>query len=135
MEWDAAFRGYLAGLAMHKPVLVCGDFNVAHQEIDLANPKSNRRNAGFTDEERANFTALLEAGFIDVFREFDPSPGKYTWWTYRSDARERNIGWRIDYWCASPALRPHLERCVILPDVRGSDHCPVLLETGPGLAF
>lgn len=135
MQWDAAFRNYLAGLAKPKPVLFCGDLNVSHQEIDLANPKSNRRNAGFTDEERAGFSALLEAGFVDVFRNFDPSPGKYTWWTYRGDARDRNIGWRLDYWLASASLLPHLSKCTILPNIMGSDHCPVMLEIKPSLKF
>ncbi|MBP7950122.1 MAG: exodeoxyribonuclease III [Verrucomicrobiales bacterium] len=134
-QWDHAFRNYLIRLAQRKPVLFCGDLNVAHKEIDLANPKSNRRNAGFTDEERAGFDALLEAGFADVFREFDPGPGNYTWWTYRGDARQRNIGWRIDYWCASAGLQTFLKACRILPEVMGSDHCPVLLETDRKLKF
>ena len=134
-QWDVIFREHLAGLATKKPVLFCGDLNVSHKEIDLANPRSNRMNAGFTDQEREGFSKLLEAGFVDVFREFDPSPGRYTWWTYRGDARERNIGWRLDYWGASTALRPHLVNCTILPHIMGSDHCPVLLETGPGLQF
>jgi exodeoxyribonuclease III len=135
MIWDRVFRDYLQGLARSKPVLFCGDLNVSHQEIDLANPRSNRMNAGFTDQERAGFTDLLSSGFLDVFRMFDPSPGKYTWWTYRSDARERNIGWRLDYWGASEILRPHLKSCTILPHILGSDHCPVLLETKPTLKF
>jgi exodeoxyribonuclease-3 len=109
-------------------VLVCGDLNVAHQEIDLANPKSNRMNPGFSDEERASFTQHLEAGFLDVFRELDPSPHHYTWWTQRvPDARAKNIGWRLDYWLASASLRPALKSCTIRDDIHGSDHCPVEL--------
>jgi exodeoxyribonuclease III len=134
-RWDAAFREHLTALVARKPVLFCGDLNVSHQEIDLANPRSNRMNAGFTDEERAGFSALLEAGFVDVFREFDRSPGKYTWWTYRGDARAKNVGWRLDYWGASESLRPHLQSCVIRPDVFGSDHCPVVMEIDAGVAF
>lgn len=128
LQWDAAFRGYLKKLEAHKPVLCCGDLNVSHQEIDLANPKSNRLNPGFSDEERASFTEHLEAGFLDVFREFDPNPGRYTWWTQRTpDARAKNIGWRLDYWLASRALRPALKNCTIRDDIHGSDHCPVEL--------
>jgi len=130
MEWDAAFREHLKNLEASKPVMVCGDLNCAHQEIDLANPKSNRNNPGFSDAERASFTRHLEAGFLDVFREFDPNPGRYTWWTMRTGgaAREKNIGWRLDYWLASAALRPALKNCVIRADVYGSDHCPVEVE-------
>jgi exodeoxyribonuclease-3 len=135
MEWDKAFRQFASHLAKSKPVLLCGDFNVAHAEIDLANPRSNRRNAGFTEEERAGFSALLEAGFLDCFRLFDASPGRYTWWTYRGTARQKNVGWRIDYWCASSALRDKLAACRILPHLTGSDHCPVVLETKPALKF
>ena len=134
-RWDAHFRDYLLALATKKPVLFCGDLNVAHQEIDLANPRSNRFNPGFSDEERAGFTTLLEAGFLDIFRTFDPAPERYTWWSYRSDARARNIGWRIDYWASSPSLQPHLKDCHILPHILGSDHCPVWLETHPDLKF
>jgi len=131
MEWDDAFRAHLKKLEASKPVMVCGDLNCAHQEIDLANPKSNRNNPGFSDAERASFTRHLEAGFLDVFREFDPSPGRYTWWTMRTGgaAREKNIGWRLDYWLASAALRPALKNCIIRADVFGSDHCPVEVET------
>ena len=131
IEWDDAFRAHLKKLEASKPVMVCGDLNCAHQEIDLANPKSNRNNPGFSDAERASFTRHLEAGFLDVFREFDPSPGRYTWWTMRTGgaAREKNIGWRLDYWLASAALRPALKNCVIRADVFGSDHCPVEVET------
>lgn len=130
MEWDADFRRYLKKLEKTKPVLVCGDLNCAHQEIDLANPKSNRNNAGFSDEERASFGKHLDAGFIDVFRHFDPSPGRYTWWTMRTggSAREKNIGWRLDYWLASEVLKPGLRSCVIRSDIYGSDHCPVELD-------
>lgn len=130
MEWDQAFRAYVAALAQRKGVLICGDLNCAHEEIDIANPKSNRKNPGFTDQERASFSEHLRAGFIDVFREFDPSPGRYTWWTMRTggSAREKNIGWRIDYWLASQSLRPRLKSCAIRADIYGSDHCPVELE-------
>lgn len=129
LQWDEAFRAHLKKLERDKPVLVCGDLNCAHQEIDLANPKSNRMNPGFSDAERASFSRHLEAGFLDVFREFDPSPGRYTWWTMRTGgtAREKNIGWRLDYWLASSALRPALQSCTIRTDVYGSDHCPVEL--------
>ena len=134
-QWDAHFRQYLLHLASKKPVLFCGDLNVSHQEIDLANPRSNRFNPGFSQEERDGFSSLLDAGFLDVFRAFDPSPGRYTWWTYRGDARAKNIGWRLDYWGATPSLRPHLTDCHILPHILGSDHCPVWLETHPDLKF
>jgi exodeoxyribonuclease-3 len=128
LSWDAAFRAFLKKLEAHKPVLCCGDLNVSHQEIDLANPKSNRMNPGFSDEERASFTAHLEAGFVDAFRVFDQSPGRYTWWTQRTlDARAKNIGWRLDYWLASENLRPALKSCTIRDDIHGSDHCPVEL--------
>ena len=126
LEWDAAFRHYVRTLDAEKPVLFCGDLNVSHREIDLANPKQNRRNAGFTDEERAGFDRMLDAGFLDSFRVFEPeTPGRYSWWTYRMNARARNIGWRLDYVMASAALRPRLTEAFILPDVKGSDHCPV----------
>jgi exodeoxyribonuclease-3 len=127
LEWDADFRKYLKKLEQRKPVLVCGDLNCAHKEIDIANPKTNRRNPGFTDEERASFTEHLDAGFLDVFREFDPSPNRYTWWTMRTggSAREKNIGWRLDYWLASASIRPAIKSCTIRTDIYGSDHCPV----------
>lgn len=125
LQWESDFRSYLKKLEKKKPVVVCGDLNVAHKEIDLANPASNRGNSGFTDEERAEFTKLLEAGFLDTFREFDQSPGKYSWWTYRFGARSRNIGWRIDYFCVSKDLRPLLKEAFIRCEVLGSDHCPV----------
>ena len=127
-SWDADFLAYLQRLNGSKPVLFCGDLNVAHAEIDLANPKSNRRNAGFTDEERQNFSRLLEAGYVDTFREFEKRGGHYTWWSQFADCRKRNIGWRVDYFVASERLRPSLKRAWILPDVMGSDHCPVALE-------
>ena len=129
MAWDAAFLAFIQSLEQAKPVLVAGDLNVAHQEIDLANPKSNRFSPGFSDQERAGFDRILAAGFHDAFRGFDPSPKKYSWWSYRANARANNTGWRIDYWCTSPKLRPALTNCVIRPDIHGSDHCPVTLET------
>jgi exodeoxyribonuclease-3 len=128
-EWDPAFLAWLRRLERKgKPVVFCGDLNVAHAEIDLANPRSNRRNAGFTDEERANFSKLLSRGFVDTFRVFEPGPGHYSWWSQMGDCRERNIGWRVDYFVASERLRPALRRAWISPEVIGSDHCPVGLE-------
>lgn len=128
-EWDPAFLAYLKRLEKKgKPVIFCGDLNVAHTEIDLTNPKSNRRNAGFTDEERANFSALLAKGFVDTFREFEKDPGHYSWWSQMMNCRARNIGWRVDYFIASEKLRPALKRAWISPEVMGSDHCPVGLE-------
>lgn len=128
LEWDAAYRAYLKRLELKKPVLACGDFNVAHQEIDLARPKDNRKNPGFSDEERASFSQLLDAGFVDTFRHFDPSPNQYSWWSYRAGARGKNIGWRIDYWLCSEVMKEHLKSACIRPDIFGSDHCPVELE-------
>ncbi len=128
-EWDPAFLQYLRKLEKTgKPVLFGGDLNVAHTEIDLKNPKSNRRNAGFTDEERANFSTLLDAGFVDTFREFEKGPSHYTWWSQMMNCRARNIGWRVDYWVASAKLRPALRRAWIMPETMGSDHCPVGVE-------
>lgn len=127
-EWDPAFLRHLLMLETQKPVVFCGDFNVAHKEIDLANPGSNRRNAGFTDEERQGFENIVRAGFVDTFREFEQGGGHYTWWSYQSNARARNIGWRIDYWCLSPTLRPQLEKAAIHSDIMGSDHCPVSIS-------
>ena len=125
-QWDPLFLRHVRALQKRKPVLFCGDLNVSHREIDLANPKQNRRNAGFTDEERAGFDRMLDAGFLDSFRVFEPeTPGRYSWWTYRMNARARNIGWRLDYVMASAALRQRLTEAFILPDVKGSDHCPV----------
>ncbi len=126
--WDPAFLKYLKKLEKKKPVVFCGDLNVAHTEIDLTNPKTNRRNAGFTDEERTNFSALLAKGFVDTFREFEKGPGHYSWWSQMMNCRARNIGWRVDYFVASAALRPALKRAWISPEVMGSDHCPVGLE-------
>ena len=129
MEWEDAFRTYLKKLEEKKPVITCGDFNVAHKEIDLKNPKSNRRNAGFTDEEREKMTALQDAGFIDTWRHFYPDlEGVYSWWSYRFNARANNSGWRIDYFLVSDALEEKLEDAQILTEVYGSDHCPVVLE-------
>jgi exodeoxyribonuclease-3 len=130
-RWDPAFRRYLARLQSGgKPAVFCGDLNVAHTEIDLANPRSNRRNAGFTDEERTSFGRLLDQGFVDTFREFEKGPGHYSWWSQMGDCRARNIGWRVDYFVAAESLRPALRRAWISPEVMGSDHCPVGLELG-----
>ncbi|MCC8060754.1 MAG: exodeoxyribonuclease III [Clostridiales bacterium] len=129
MEWEDAWLAYLKNLEKNKPVIICGDFNVAHREIDLKNPKANRRNAGFTDEERGKFSQLLDAGFIDTFRYFYPDQeGIYSWWSYRFRARERNAGWRIDYFCVSRGLESRLGDAVIHTEVEGSDHCPVELQ-------
>ena len=129
MTWDDAFREYLKGLEASKPVVTCGDFNVAHKEIDIKNPKTNRRNAGFTDEEREKMTVLQDAGFIDTFRYFYPDVEQvYSWWSYRFNARKNNAGWRIDYFLTSAALEDKLADAAILTDVMGSDHCPVVLE-------
>lgn len=125
MRWDRDFLIFLKKLEESKPVVFCGDLNVAHQEIDLANPESNRRNAGFTDEEREGFSCLLKEGFIDSFREFNREGGHYTWWSMRTNARERNIGWRIDYICLSKSLRPRLKDAFIRSELMGSDHCPI----------
>ena len=127
-QWDRDFLAYLRGLERRKPVIFCGDLNVAHREIDLARPKDNVKNHGFTPEERAGFDAVVQAGFLDTFREFEPGGGHYTWWSQMHGARARNIGWRIDYFVCSAALRPRLKRAWILSDVTGSDHCPVGLE-------
>jgi exodeoxyribonuclease III len=127
-EWDVDFLKFVLKLQKRKPVVFCGDLNVAHKEIDLANPASNHHNAGFTDEERAGFDRIVAAGFLDTFREFHKEGGNYTWWSYITKARERNVGWRIDYFCISPALRPRLRKASILADVMGSDHCPVAIE-------
>lgn len=126
MTWDDDFRAYLQRLDEKKPVLVCGDLNVAHKEIDLKNPKTNRMNAGFTDQEREKFQLLLDAGFIDTFRHFYPDQANiYSWWSYRFKAREKNAGWRIDYFLASSRLSNQLEGAKIHTDIFGSDHCPV----------
>ena len=129
MQWEDDFRAYLLSLDAKKPVVLCGDLNVAHEEIDLKNPKTNRKNAGFSDEERAKMTELLAAGFTDTFRYFHPdTAGVYSWWSYRFHAREKNAGWRIDYFLVSDRLRPALRAADIHTDVLGSDHCPVSLE-------
>ena len=129
MEWEDDFRAYLKGLEKTKPVVLCGDLNVAHEEIDLKNPKTNRKNAGFSDEERAKMTELLEAGFIDTFRYFYPDKaGEYSWWSYRFNARKNNAGWRIDYFIVSDALKDQLESASIHQEIFGSDHCPVELK-------
>jgi len=129
MTWEDAFRNYLLSLDAKKPVVVCGDLNVAHKEIDLKNPKTNRRNAGFTDEERAKFGELLGAGFVDTFRHFFPDlEGAYSWWSYRFKAREKNAGWRIDYFLVSERLRGSLTAAKIHSEVFGSDHCPVEVD-------
>ena len=126
MQWEDDFRTYLLELDKKKPVIVCGDLNVAHQEIDLKNPKGNKKNPGFTDEERGKFDTLLTAGFVDTFRHFYPTlEGAYSWWSYRFHAREKNVGWRIDYFLASERLREKLTGAKIHADVFGSDHCPV----------
>lgn len=128
MEWEDAFRAYLKKLEEKKPVVVCGDMNVAHREIDLKNPKTNHKNAGFTDEERGKFSQLLDAGFIDTFRYFYPDQeGIYSWWSYRFSARAKNAGWRIDYFLASQSLQENLKDASIHTDIMGSDHCPVEL--------
>jgi exodeoxyribonuclease-3 len=127
-QWDAAFLSYLAGLERTRPVIFCGDLNVAHKEIDLKNPRANEHNPGFTIEERTGFDRFIAHGFIDTFREFNQEPDNYTWWSYRFRAREKNIGWRIDYFCISKALRPALKNASIYKDIYGSDHCPVGIE-------
>lgn len=129
MKWEDDFKDYLKELEKTKPIVLCGDLNVAHKEIDLKNPKTNRTNAGFTDEERAKMTVLLEDGFIDTFRYFYPDDeGRYSWWSYRFKAREKNAGWRIDYFIVSEVLRDRLESADIHKDVMGSDHCPIELQ-------
>ncbi|MCQ2096058.1 MAG: exodeoxyribonuclease III [Bacteroidaceae bacterium] len=128
MQWDDAFRKYIQALDMRKPVIVCGDMNVAHQEIDIKNPKSNHHNPGFTDEEREKFTRLIEGGFTDTFRYLHPNEKDvYSWWSYRFRARENNAGWRIDYFLCSDRMREHIQSAAIHTDILGSDHCPVEL--------
>ncbi len=128
MTWEDAFREYLCGLAEKKGVIVCGDMNVAHQEIDLKNPKTNRKNAGFTDEERAKMTELLQSGFVDSFRYYYPDKeGIYSWWSYRFHAREKNAGWRIDYFLVSENIKDRMKSAEIHTEIMGSDHCPVEL--------
>jgi len=129
MDWEDDFRNYLKKLDKKKPVILCGDLNVAHKEIDLKNPKTNRHNAGFTDEERSKMTCLLENGFTDSFRKLYPEKeNAYTWWSYMGNAREKNIGWRIDYFIVSNRFAKNIKDALIYPDVMGSDHCPVGLE-------
>ena len=128
MTWEEDFHQFLKSLDAKKPVVVCGDMNVAHQEIDLKNPKSNRRNAGFTDEEREKMTRLLEDGFTDTFRYMHPDTITYSWWSYRFRAREKNAGWRIDYFLISDRLRENISQAEILTDYMGSDHCPIKLD-------
>ena len=129
MKWEEDFLNYLKHLEQAKPVIFCGDLNVAHKEIDLKNPQSNRRNAGFTDEERNKFNILLNSGFIDTFRYFYPDKtGAYTWWSYMFNARANNAGWRIDYFCVSESLKSELKDAMIYSDILGSDHCPIGLE-------
>ena len=129
MCWEEDFRLYLKKLDAQKPVIVCGDMNVAHQEIDLKNPKTNRMNPGFTDEERGKMTELLDAGFTDTFRYLYPDlEGAYTWWSFRAASRERNVGWRIDYFLCSNRLAERIDKAYICPEIMGSDHCPVGLD-------
>lgn len=128
-SWDVDFLAYLKKLEKKKPVIVCGDFNVAHKEIDLANPKSNVKNAGFTPEEREGFDSFISAGFVDTFREFNTEGGHYTWWSNMANSRERNIGWRIDYFLVSKKIMPEINKSFILPAVMGSDHAPIVIET------
>lgn len=129
MDWEDAFLSYLKVLDEKKPVILCGDLNVAHQEIDLKNPKTNHQNAGFSDEERAKMSTLLDAGFTDTFRYFYPdAEGIYSWWSYRFKSREKNAGWRIDYFITSKRLEEKLEKAAILTDILGSDHCPIELD-------
>ncbi len=127
-EWDVDFLKYLKTLEKKKPVIFCGDLNVAHKEIDLSNPKSNVNSHGFTPQERKGFDNIIAAGFLDTLREFEKGPGHYTWWSQFSNCRKRNIGWRLDYFCISSSLRPRLKRAFILTGVYGSDHCPVGIE-------
>jgi len=129
MSWEDAFRSHVCSLDAKKPVIICGDLNVAHQEIDLKNPKTNRGNPGFSDEERAKFSELLDAGFTDTFRYLYPdTEGAYSWWSYRMNAREKGIGWRIDYFVVSDRLRDNIDKAFICPEILGSDHCPVGLD-------
>ncbi|MBQ4288321.1 MAG: exodeoxyribonuclease III [Bacteroidales bacterium] len=128
MKWEDDFRAYLSSLAAVKPVILCGDLNVAHEEIDIKNPDTNRRNAGFTDEERGKFSELLAAGFTDSWRKLNPGVVKYSWWSYRFHAREKNVGWRLDYFVVSDALWPRVTGAEIHNEIFGSDHCPVELD-------
>ena len=127
-EWDKDFLIYIKELEKVKPVVFCGDLNVAHKEIDLKNPKTNKRNAGFTDEERSGFENYMQAGFLDTFRIFNNEPNHYTWWSYMFNSRAKNVGWRIDYFCISKILKSKIKQSIILPEVMGSDHAPILIE-------
>ncbi|MDC0145373.1 exodeoxyribonuclease III [bacterium] len=127
-EWDIDFLKYLQKLESKKPVIFCGDLNVAHKEIDLKNPKSNKKNAGFTEEEREGFENYIKAGFVDTFRMFNKNPDHYTWWSYMFNSRAKNVGWRIDYFCVSDIIKNKVQEARILPDVMGSDHAPILIE-------
>ena len=127
-DWDSSFLSYVLNLEKTLPVIICGDLNVAHKEIDLARPKQNIKNPGFSPEEREGFNKIIASGFIDTFREFEIGEGYYSWWSYRARARERNIGWRIDYWCISHQLRERLRSASIMNGIMGSDHCPVTIE-------
>ncbi len=131
LEWDREFLRYLKRLEKRKPVIFCGDFNVAHTELDLANPKANVKNHGFTPEERAGFSSFVDAGFVDTFREFERGGGHYSWWSPMAGARSRNVGWRLDYFLLSKSLRPRLKSAFIRSHVLGSDHCPVGIELQP----
>ena len=128
MKWEDDFRSYVSGLAEKKGVVICGDLNVAHNDIDIKNPASNRHNAGFTDEERGKFNALLDAGFVDSWRRLNPDTVKYSWWSYRFKARERNAGWRIDYFIVSESMKDRISGAEIHNEIFGSDHCPVELD-------
>lgn len=128
MKWEDDFRSYVSGLAQKKGVVICGDLNVAHNDIDIKNPASNRHNAGFTDEERGKFNALLDAGFVDSWRMLNPDTVKYSWWSYRFKARERNAGWRIDYFIVSESMKDRITGAEIHNEIFGSDHCPVELD-------
>lgn len=128
MQWDQDFLAYLRKLNRRKPVIFCGDLNCAHQEIDLANPKSNRKNAGFTEQEREGLDRIVDANFVDTFRAFCDAPDQYSWWTYRMNARERNVGWRLDYFWAAKRLMPQIQDARIRSDIHGSDHCPVEID-------
>ena len=132
MNWEDSFKNYLKKLDKHKPVIICGDLNVAHSEIDLKNPKTNRKNAGFTDEERQKLTNLIKNGFTDTFRKIYPDKQNcYTWWSYMANSRQRNIGWRIDYFLVSDRISNKIKDAYIYPEILGSDHCPVGLEICP----
>ena len=127
-EWDVDFLKYLQKLESKKPVIFCGDLNVAHKEIDLKNPKSNKKNAGFTEEERKGFENYIKAGFVDTFRMFNKDPDHYTWWSYMFNARAKNVGWRIDYFCVSNIIKNKVKKAKILPKIMGSDHAPIIIE-------